>query len=294
MNEFASSIFQPTTGLVVPAPTAPTFFVPYPSTNGAVINTQFRTIGKFLGIVIRTGLCQALPFAPFVWRYLVGEHPDEADIVEVDSVLGNVFRSLRDGSNSAQEWNLLTWAGQTVYLPNRRRGTIVQPAEVADYIAECVAFRLDSVVPFLEQMKAGFFENIGVKRSALLSSLFLSRACQGEVIITVADLKQCAEYDGYSPHDAPIEILWAVVEELTNEERSLFLRFITTLTRLPTKTAGTFKVMICRRPCPVPNRELIRAATCFNRLVLPPYTRFDAALRMIRLAIHLTPTMEVA
>jgi hypothetical protein len=294
LNEFASSIFQPTTGLVIPAPTAPDFFVPFPNSHGVTINNQFRTIGKFLGIIIRTGLCQALPFAPFVWRYLVGERPGEADIVEVDTVMGNVFRSLRDGTNTAQEWSLLTWTGQTVYLPNRNRGAVVGVAEVADYIVECVAYRLDSIVPFLEQMKAGFFENVGLKRSALLSSLFLSRACQGEVIITVADLKQCVEYEGYLSHDIPIEILWTVVEELTNEERSLFLRFITTLTRLPGRAAGTFKILICRRACHDPNRELIRAATCFNRLILPPYTRFDAALRMIRLAIHLTPTMEVA
>lgn len=112
-------------------------------------------------------------------------------------------------------------------------------------------------------------------------------------MITVDDLKTCGVYDGYNAQDATIRILWNVVEQLTNEERSLFLRFISTLTRLPARAAGTFKIAICKRPSSTPNRELIRTATCFNRLILPPYTQLDAALRMIRLAIHLSPTMEV-
>jgi hypothetical protein len=234
-----------------------------------------------------------LPFAPFVWRFIVGERPGEADIVAVDSVLGNLFRSLREGTNPGQEWSLLTWTGALAYLPNRKRGAIVGPSEVGEYIGECVALRIDAIVPFLEQIQAGFFANIGVKRSPFLSASFLSRACQGDVVISVEDLKTCAVYDGYSPQDPTILILWAVLEEFTNEERSLFLRFITALTRLPARAAGTLKIFICRTPSKAPNREFMHASTCFNRLALPPYTQFDAALRLIRLAIHLTPTMEI-
>jgi hypothetical protein len=278
----------------LPGPSSPELFVPLPTISDSTVNNQYRTIGKFLGIVVRTGFCQALPFAPLVWRYLVGERPGESDLVEIDSVLGNTFRSLRDGTNAAQEWTLLTWAGQSVCLPNRRRGTVVKPSEIEDYVTECIAFRLDSLMPFLEQIRAGFFENIGLKGSPFLSQFSLSRACQGEVLIAVDDLKESVIYDGYTPHDPTIQILWAVIEELTNEERSLFLRFVTTLTRLPARAAKNFRFSISKRHCRSPNRELIRAATCSNRLYLPPYTDYDAALRMIRLAIHLTPTMEVA
>jgi hypothetical protein len=294
MNEFAASIFHPATALTIPGPTARDVFLPFSSVSNPTISSQYRMIGKFLGIVVRTGLCQALPFAPLVWSYIVGERPGEADIVQIDSMLGNIFRSLRDGTHTQQEWTLLSWTGNAVPLPNRKRRSIVAPTEINDYIAECVAYRIDSIVPFLEQIKAGFFENIGIKGAPYLSAFFLSRVCQGELVIPVSALKECVSYDGYGPQDQTIQILWAVVEELSNEERSLFLRFITTLTRLPAKSAGTFRIAICKRACDSPNRELIRAATCFNRLALPPYSDFDAALRMIRLAIHLTPTMEVS
>jgi hypothetical protein len=290
MNEFAASIFHPTTQLMIPAPTSTEYFVPFsPKADDFVLN-MFKSIGKFLGIVARTGLCQALPFAPFVWKFIVGERISETDIVSCDANLGDVFAAVRGGF--ACEWAVLSWTGERCVLLNHSREAVVGAAEVESFIEKCVSFRVDSLFIFLDNMKKGFFANLGRPKSPFLSAHFLSRICQGEVVISVPDLMQCTRYSGYAMEDLPVRILWAVVEKLTNEQRSLFLRFVTTLTRFPSRSRGSFSIEVQKVLAQHPNQDFIRASTCFNRLYLPQYSDFNAAYRRITTAITWSPTLE--
>jgi hypothetical protein len=179
-------------------------------------------------------------------------------------------------------------------LPNHNREAVVDAAEVESFIEECVSFRIDSLFIFLDNIKRGFFANLGIPKSPFLNAHFLSRMCQGDVVISVPDLMQCTQYSGYVVGDVPVQILWAVVEKMTNEQRSLFLRFITTLTRFPSRSTGSFSIEVQRVATQHPNQMFIWASTCFNRLYLPTYSHFDAAYRLITTAIAWSPTLENA
>jgi hypothetical protein len=80
---------------------------------------------------------------------------------------------------------------------------------------------------------------------------------------------------------------------MTNEERSLLLRFATTVTRLPILKANTFTMRIGRIPGPTDQR-LMKAQTCSNYLMIPPYADFERARRLILAAVKFTATIENA
>ena len=106
-------------------------------------------------------------------------------------------------------------------------------------------------------------------------------------------MQSCVVYSDFHPTETPVVIFWKVVEQMDNTKRSLLLRFITTLSRLPLKhNRANFQIVIQRRTSDDPDREFIRASTCFNRLYLPCYTNFDSAWDRINMSIEMAPTME--
>jgi hypothetical protein len=257
-------------------------------------NRCYRAIGIFIGIVVRTGLCQSIPFANFVWKFLAHEPIGEGDVTQVDANLGNLFKAVReDGENAvrmALEWRVVDWPGKkTVMLQGHPRNAIVQPWEVEEFARACVEARIEAVMPAMKAIAAGFYANIGVAMS--ISSFFLSRAAQGDPVLSVRDLMECAEYEpGTSVEDCAV--FWQVVEKMTNQQRSLLLRFVTTMTRLPLSGSGEFKFRIAVVNQPNADKVFIRAGTCFNRLWLPRYSCFEVAWERINTAIVCTPTME--
>jgi hypothetical protein len=291
LHEFADSIFQQTTRLMIPTPTSPELFVPFHQMPDEAIMQQYRMIGAFLGMIARTGICQPLPFAPLVWKFVTREPIGESDIARIDTALGQVFKQVREAADHLQqEWKVTTWTGTLVQLPGRT--STVKQWEVETFVSECVAFRMGSIERFLDAIRDGFYENIGLKSSKFLSSYFLSRACQGDEFVTVEDLRKYTQYSDFVETDMPVQLLWQVIEKMTNHQRSLYLRFITTLTRLPIRLLDQFRITVQRMTVPNPNRTLVTASTCFNRLYLPCYTNITAAWDKIILAIGNCPTMD--
>jgi hypothetical protein len=293
VTEAAASIFERTTGLFIRSPDGETF-LPWPT---AARTTEFWGIGVYVGIVVRTGLVQDLPFAPFIWRYLAGERLGADDIAAVDPAFRELRKNLAEGK-AAANWAFTNWNGEVSILPGRR-DLPVHRDEFGVYIGECAALRLNSVLPYLRLMKRGFRENIGFKRHPLLTGALLSRLAQGNPQISVEALKSRTRIvvkEGHFPlgaEDPFVARFWVAVGKLAPEERRLLLKFITTLTRLPNTTIfPDFWIKIDAWQGNNPDESLPTASTCFNLLHLPRYTDDDIALAKIRYAIRNCQTME--
>jgi hypothetical protein len=53
-----------------------------------------------IGIVLRSGLAQDLPFAPIVWKRLAGETSGAGDVLEIDDDLRSLLKSLKGEARS--------------------------------------------------------------------------------------------------------------------------------------------------------------------------------------------------
>jgi hypothetical protein len=303
MTEAAASIFEPTSRLVIPSPNNRRqtgqfrdTFLPFEKRT-----EDLRTVGHYLGIVLRTGLAQDLPFAPLVWRFLAGESIRSDDILVIDDTLREHFRHLQDESSTPNfdqrlmvPWIVEGWDGSMQPLPGHPPGLFVGALEVELYMHECVQFRIGQIRPSLKTIRKAFRENVGFKRHPLLTGSLLARMAQGSSVVTAGQLKSItvyADYDG--PTDPSIARFWRAVDRLNSEQMKLLMKFITTLTRLPNPTINPeFRIHIDKMTSRAPDQSLPTASTCFNRLHLPMYTDDEICYQKLLYAIQFCQTME--
>ena len=300
MTEIAVSIFEPTTQLFIPVPNNrrgegdnKDAFIPYDPAEARA--EDYATIGKYLGMVLRSGLSQDLPFAPLIWKYLAREKITTEDVYQIDSVLEEQMKQVpRLCEGNQLTWSVEHWNGSIMTLPGHAVNTPVKIQDSDKYIQEVIAFRINSIKPMMKIMRKNFNDNIGFSKHPLLTGKLLSRIAQGSSIISTEHLRAItvvSDYEGI--RDPYVQRFWRIVDKFTPEQRKLLLKFITTLTRLPNPTINPdFRLQIDRMNTKNPDETLPTAATCFNRLHLPAYSTDDICAEKVIYAITYCQSME--
>jgi hypothetical protein len=301
MTDIARSIFEPTSRLVIATPNRrerigqfQDAFLPFDAAGARA--DDYKTIGHFIGMVLRVGLSQDLPFAPLVWKYLAGEKLGQEDVCEADDRLRETLRVLRAGSaREGLTWACDHWDGTVYALPGHAPGAAVGPGEVEQFCQECVRFRLTTIKPALKLMRGSFRYNVGFKKKPLLSGPLLARMAQGIGVISWEALKAitvCKDYTG--PDDPYVERFWRAVARMNLEQLKLLLKFVTTLTRMPNPSLNPdFRIQIDKLVLKNPDQSLPTASTCFNRLHLPMYSEDETCYQKVLYAIQFCQTMEM-
>ena len=308
MTEAAASIFEPTTQLTVLVPNGQRgegpnsmTYIPYDKTGRR--HDDYQTIGTFIGMILRTGLSQDLPFAPLVWKFMAKERIVLSDIVAIDEHFGDHIRRMREAANEPNfethfmfTWSIEQWDGTPITLPGHIEGSIVKSNQIEQFITEAIQYRIRSILMPLKEMRKAFQANVSFKKHKLLTGTLLSRMAQGSSIISTEHLKSITVYSTEFPGGSQnpyVARYWRAVDRLNDEQKKLLLRFITTLTRVPNPVINpSFKLQIDKMVTKVPDQALPSASTCFNRLHLPTYSDDDIAYQKILYAIQFCQTME--
>ena len=119
----------------------------------------------------------------------------------------------------------------------------------------------------------------------------------GSPEIDVDLLRRVVEYEGYDENDSVIQNFWEILEEMTREERRLFLQFVWARTRLPMKESdfeAPFKILRDAKSDDESEVEeaLPSASTCFFSLTLPEYKSKEVLKHKLLFAIKNVTTME--
>ncbi|KAH0786804.1 putative E3 ubiquitin-protein ligase HERC1 [Histomonas meleagridis] len=306
MTEASNSIFNPTTKLFIISPNGrrkngenQDYYIPYCTNEEYLIH--YETIGILIGIILRCGLAQDLPFAPFIWKYLVRQKIIESDILCLDNVLKDQIFDIRNQiqndnfKENELQWKCEDWNGKIIILPGHNSTQYVKKNEAIQYIEEMISFRISSFTPMLKRMRKAFNKNVGFKSHPLLTPSLLSRMAQGTSIVTTKHLSSITVITDYNDFQDPVIVrFWNAVDRLTNDERKLLLKFITTSTRLPnTSLRPNFKIQIDRLNTKGnPDQLLPTASTCFNKLHLPSYSSEEICYQKLLYAIKNCQTMD--
>ena len=106
----------------------------------------------------------------------------------------------------------------------------------------------------------------------------------GQLHISVETLKQVARYRNSENSSLMIDWFWEVLEEMTEEDRVLFMIFVSGRSRLPNHPMDfnqRFQILLLDGPLD----GLPTAQTCFFQLRLPPYTRKSVMMHKMLYAI---------
>jgi len=273
-------------------------------------------LGRFLGKLLSEGVLVELPLARFFVKQLLGRQPDLGDLGSLDPALAASLAALRRASAEEIEAAGLTFSigmqraavvgrssgggngsggsggsgGESrvfeqveVDLVPDGSGVPVTAANVAEFVHRAAAAHFSAAAPAAAALRSGLesFLPRSWPRRAFSASEFSILLGGGRNGVSVEDMRRHAVYaGGYHPRHPTILALWQALREMTDEERSLVLRFVTACGRPPLLGFSRLQPKLCiamsgggggAEEATSGLGRLPSAATCMNLLKLPPY-----------------------
>ncbi|XP_077975128.1 E3 ubiquitin-protein ligase HERC2-like isoform X2 [Styela clava] len=258
----------------------------------------FKFVGILIGIAIRTGSPLSLKFAEPVWKLISGQSQCLTDISEVDKDFLPKLMFIRDAD--AEELNSMNLpfsvqniVGKDVQL-NKLHSTVTV-GNRNEYIRQAIQFRLHEFDDVVQHVRDGIAHVVPLPLISLFTAQELETMVCGSPDIPISLLKSVASFKGGSSDDQLQKWFWEIMESLTNEEKSLFLRFVWGRTRLPRTIADfrgrDFVIQVLDKYHPA-DHYLPESYTCFFLLKLPRYSSKAIMDEKLKYAIYFCKSID--
>ncbi|KDO33609.1 hypothetical protein SPRG_19236 [Saprolegnia parasitica CBS 223.65] len=275
-------------------------YLPNSRCTSPVAIQMLEFVGKLLGISLRTRGDFPFAFCPLVWKNLLQQPLDRADLEGTDALLVQMLDGIRDCeadgiTNDAQfqtafadlELRFTTFGsnGQLVELVPNGAGIPVTYANRSEYCRLVETYRLHEVDVQCNAMRRGLAALFPLRVLTLLTWQEMEMLTCGSPKIDIAVWRQHTRYDGYTEHDETVQLFWDVMASFSDEQRSDFVRFAWGRSRLPRgKWPQPFK--LTKKGGRDAALSLPVAHTCFFSVELPPYTTKQKMHEMLLATIN--------
>eukprot|EP00698_Gefionella_okellyi_P016969 TRINITY_DN490_c0_g1_i1.p1 TRINITY_DN490_c0_g1~~TRINITY_DN490_c0_g1_i1.p1 ORF type:complete len:2864 (-),score=572.76 TRINITY_DN490_c0_g1_i1:923-9514(-) len=271
-------------------------FILSPSVENA---SSFEFLGRLLAIAVRSRNPLALDLPSVIWKPLVGQEPDARDQQSIDTFvcdsLSRVASMTKDefeASMTDTMWVVEDLTGVTVPLKPNGAALPVCFEDRAEYVALAIGARLASVLKNVPHMCKGFWQIVPQSAFALFTWKEAEALVCGHAHIDVAMLRRHTVYRTVEPTDVHIKYFWEILEEMSEAQRSLFLRFAWGRLRMPPEAElMAEKMKIFPLEADEPDKHFPHAETCFFNLKLPRYSSKAIMRDHLEYAIVNTYTM---
>lgn len=200
-----------------------------------------------------------------------------------------------------EEWVDLTFS---VYLPDGTRMPLVSGGEDfpvtldnwREYVQLAERVRLREGFVMYKVLRDGLSSVLPVELLPLFTPQEVEQLVSGTSTVDVALLRQCTDYEDLSPDCQLVRNFWEVLEGMTPEQHTLFLRFVWARSRMPASAQDlpmNFKLQSGQGAArEKPDSYLPHAQTCFFSLSLPAYSTKEILRAKLLYAINNSPTMD--
>ncbi|XP_048243824.1 E3 ubiquitin-protein ligase HERC2-like isoform X1 [Haliotis rufescens] len=259
---------------------------------------MFRFLGILIGIAIRSGSPLSLNIAEPAWKQLAGLPLTISDLTEVDKdfVPGLMCIKEMDGETlkiNEMPFSIPSATGQEIQLSSKYAR--IMSDNRAEYIKLAMNYRLHEFDLQVKWVREGMSKVIPVPLLSLFTGFELETMVCGSPDIPLNLLKSVATYKGIDATAPLIQWFWEVMEEFTNAERSLFLRFVWGRTRLPRTIADfrgrDFVLQVLDKYNP-PDHFLPESYTCFFLLKMPRYSCKTVLREKLKYAVHFCKSID--
>ncbi|XP_077870271.1 putative E3 ubiquitin-protein ligase HERC1 [Saccoglossus kowalevskii] len=272
-------------------------FVLNPSANTEEHLSMFKFLGILFGVAVRTKKPLDLHLASIVWKQLCGMPLTSDDIDEVDLLFMQTLRGIKDidksgvtDENFHEVIPLYTFEcqsadGRFVPVVPGGRSLPLTYNNRKDYVDRALYYRQHEMDCQVAAVREGMSWIVPVPLLSLLTMQQLEQMVCGLPHISIDVLKKVVRYREIDENHHLVNWLWQTLEEFTNEERILFMRFVSGRSRLPANVADIsqrFQIMKVDRSLD----GLPTAQTCFFQLRIPPYTSQPVMAEKLRYAIN--------
>ncbi|CCF56776.1 hypothetical protein KAFR_0B04800 [Kazachstania africana CBS 2517] len=256
---------------------------PKPTRDLAKLN-KLEFLGKIVGKCIYERVLIDVTFADFFLKKLLnyGDHFRSSfdDLSSLDfDLYANLTKLLLMSSEEIDSLDLyfeltdMTNASRTIELIPNGSHVKVTKRTLLQYILKIAEYKLDRTlfepVYFFHR---GVSSLIGPMWLELFNSIELQMLISGgHKNVDLKDLRENTEYGGYIENDDTIKYFWEILEEFSMDERSKFLKFVTSVPQAPLQGFGALEPKFGIRNAGFDLDRLPTASTCVNLLKLPDY-----------------------
>lgn len=292
-------IFNPNYVLFTSAADSPTF-QPNPL---SYVNkdhlSYFEFVGKVIGKAVADGQLLDAHFTRSFYKHILQLPISYHDMEAIDPEYYRNLHSILD--NKIEDLGLeLTFSAEQsnfgrmeiVDLIPHGRNIAVTNENKMEYVKLVTHHRMATGIrQQIDAFLKGFHQLVPPEMISIFNENELELLISGMPEIDIDDLKANTDYANYKPTDNVIRWFWNVLYSCTQEERALFLQFVTGTSKVPLEgfkalegMRGTHKFNI-HKAFGNPN-ALPSAHTCFNQLDLPEYESEDKLRQCLLLAIR--------
>lgn len=167
----------------------------------------------------------------------------------------------------------ITFTGREVSLVPRGRAVVVTPQNFNRYAALAIRQRLQEMAEAVVHLRRGLVAVAPLAVIDLMPVQALETLVCGTPLISVQALKRLTRYRDVDPDHPNIIWLWEILEhQFSEEDRVLFMVFVSGRSRLPANPAADLSQRFQVMKVDKPKDGLPTAQTCFFQLRLPPYS----------------------
>ena len=245
----------------------------------------FKFVGRFIGKAVVDNQLLDAHFTRSFYKHLLGVQVDMSDIEAVEP---DYYKSLVQ----LLEYKLedigleLTFSAETdvfgkhtvVDLIEGGSKIAVTDENKGDYVRLVCHHRMTTAIRVqIESFLEGFYDLVPPDLVSIFSPTEIELIICGLPDVDLSELKANTEYHQYRPSDPIILWFWEVLFAFNQEERALFLQFVTGTSKVPLEGFSMLQGMrgvqrfSIHRTHGDNTYALPTAHTCFNQLDLPNY-----------------------
>nr|XP_019010464.1 uncharacterized protein I206_04933 [Kwoniella pini CBS 10737]OCF49245.1 hypothetical protein I206_04933 [Kwoniella pini CBS 10737] len=294
----AQQIFDPNFALFEPCAADQQTYQPNKasSVNGDHL-AYFKFVGRVIGKAVYDGRLLDAYFNRAFYKQILGRTVDMRDLESIDPeyhkslqwMLENDITGVIDVSFTIEDDQF----GEKKIVELKPGGASVPVTQdnKEEYVRLVVSYRLDNSIK--DQIKAfleGFYDIIPRQIIQIFEPDQLELLISGITTVDVDELKNATQLSGWKTSDPEISWFWRALRSFSQEERSRFLMFVTSSSRVPLGgftqlqgSSGTQPFQI--QKLYAKEGSLPQASTCFNLLLLPTYASYEQLRDRLQFAI---------
>ncbi|CAK6973243.1 uncharacterized protein LOC128359488 [Scomber scombrus] len=239
---------------------------------------RYFLFGVLCGLALFNQCIIHLPFPLVLFKKLLGVKPSLEDMMEFSPCIGKTLQYIleEDDIENLDMYFLINWDETDVDLDPDNPEKLVTNQNKKEFVDAYVNYAFNtSVVRLFQEFKRGFFQVCDRDLVKLFRPKELQEVLVGKDFHDWTKLKQNTGYEwGYHAGHPTIQMFWEVVDELTEDQKTAFLWFVTGFEKVPILGVDTIKMTVRVKQVEDLSYDQYypETHTCFSILELPIYS----------------------
>ena len=263
-----------------------------PSATSPTHLEMYEFVGALMGMAFRSGQILDLKLTSSFYKSLAGEPLTIEDLKGMDLYSVQAIKELEKTKKAISEEMFDSYGsdtmttrlsnGEEVELVPGGMEKVLKHKDIDEFIKMTLETRFKEGEKQMQAIRKGFEIIFPTTVMGILTWREVEYRIIGPTEIDVDQLKKITYYSCCDENNEFIERFWRVFEGFTQEERSMYLKFVWGRSRLPPPDASNIQrhtiYLMSTHSYSDHNNVLPQAHTCFFQLDLPRYTK-DSACR---------------